>query len=73
MNALDSSPDSPQPESAQVEPLLDDEENGLQKPDRIAILLRFFEDKSFAEVDRAIGLNEDAAKKSISRAGQASR
>jgi RNA polymerase sigma factor (sigma-70 family) len=68
MNALDSSSDPIQSDWAQVEPLLDDAVAGLQEPDRIAILLRFFEGKSFAEVGRAIGLGEDASQKRVSRA-----
>lgn len=68
MNALDSFPDLPEPDWAQVEPILDDEMAGLPEPDRIAILLRFFEGKSFAEVGRAIGLSEDSAQKRVSRA-----
>lgn len=68
MNVLDSSSDPTRTDWVQVEPLLDDEVAGLQEPDRIAILLRFFEGKSFAEVGRAIGLSEDAAQKRVSRA-----
>lgn len=68
MSALDSTPDSAQPDWKQIEPLLDDEMAGLQEADRVAILLRFFEGKSFSEVGRAIGLSDDAAQKRVSRA-----
>ena len=36
--------------------------------DRSAILLRFYERKSFAEVGEALGMQEEAARKRVSRA-----
>ena len=51
-----------------IEPLLDEAMEALDPPDRTAILLRFFEDKSLREVGRALGTSEDAAQKRVSRA-----
>jgi len=53
---------------AQVEPLLDEAMESLEDTDRAAILLRYFENKSFREVGQAIGASEDAAQKRVSRA-----
>ncbi len=55
-------------EWAQVEPLLDEAMESLEDADRTAILLRYFENKSFREVGEAIGASEDAAQKRVSRA-----
>jgi uncharacterized protein (TIGR03435 family) len=49
-------------------PLLDEAVAGLGERDRHAVLLRFFENKSLAEVGTALGTNEDAARKRIARA-----
>lgn len=68
MSALDSTPDTAQPDWRQIEPVLDDEITGLPEADRVAIVLRFFEGKSFSEVGRAIGASDDAAQKRVSRA-----
>ncbi|HEY5910017.1 MAG TPA: sigma-70 family RNA polymerase sigma factor [Verrucomicrobiae bacterium] len=51
-----------------VEPLLDEAMASLEDTDRAAVLLRYFEDKSFREVGQAIGASEDAAQKRVSRA-----
>jgi hypothetical protein len=40
----------------------------LDKTDRSAILLRYFENKSLREVGQALGTSEDAAQKRVSRA-----
>ena len=53
---------------AQIAPLLDDAMGKLGEKDRHAILLRFFEDKSLAEVGTALGASEDAAKMRVNRA-----
>ncbi|MCI0539832.1 MAG: sigma-70 family RNA polymerase sigma factor [Verrucomicrobiales bacterium] len=59
-----------EPEGAweQVVPLLDAELESLGDKDRSAVLLRFFEDRSFKEVGEALGASEDAAKMRVSRA-----
>lgn len=51
----------------ELSPLLDDAMARLSQTDRDALLLRYFENKSFGEVGSAIGSNEDAAKKRVSR------
>jgi RNA polymerase sigma factor (sigma-70 family) len=51
-----------------IEPLLDEAMEALDPPDRTAILLRYFEDKSLREVGRTLGTSEDAAQKRVSRA-----
>ena len=53
---------------AQIEPRLDDAMAALEETDRIAVLLRFFENKSLCEVGEALGASEDAAQKRVSRA-----
>jgi len=52
----------------QLTPFLDEAISILNPKDRNAILLRFFEKKSLKEVGTALGLNEDAAQKCVSRA-----
>lgn len=51
-----------------IEPLLDEAMEALEPPDRTAILLRYFEDKSLREVGQTLGTSEDAAQKRVSRA-----
>ena len=52
----------------QIEPLLDDAMAALDETDRSAILLRYFENKTLREVGEALGTNDDAAQKRVSRA-----
>lgn len=52
----------------EVQPLLDDAMHVLNDTDRTAILLRYFENKSFVEVGHVLGATEDAARKRVSRA-----
>jgi uncharacterized protein (TIGR03435 family) len=52
----------------QIAPHLDEAMAKLGGRDRDAVLLRFFENKSFAQVGVALGVNEDAARKRIVRA-----
>jgi RNA polymerase sigma factor (sigma-70 family) len=52
----------------QIAPHLDEAMAKLGGTDRDAVLLRFFENKSFAQVGAALGVNEDAARKRIVRA-----
>ncbi|HWD91595.1 MAG TPA: sigma-70 family RNA polymerase sigma factor [Verrucomicrobiae bacterium] len=51
-----------------IEPLLDDAMEALDEPDRAAILLRYFENKSLREVGQSLGTSDDAAQKRVSRA-----
>jgi RNA polymerase sigma factor (sigma-70 family) len=55
-------------ELTQIEPLLDDAMAALDETDRSAILLRYFENKNLREVGEALGTNDDAAQKRVSRA-----
>jgi len=52
----------------QIAPHLDEAMAKLGGQDRDAVLLRFFENQSFAQVGAALGVNEDAARKRIVRA-----
>ena len=52
----------------QIRPLLDEALERLNKTDRDALLLRFFEQQSLAEVGARLGSNEDAARKRVNRA-----
>jgi RNA polymerase sigma factor (sigma-70 family) len=65
MNALQF---DPAPDWELIRPLLDDALDQLDRADRDALLLRFFEQRNLAEVGRALGTNEDAARKRVSRA-----
>ncbi len=56
------------PDWQAIRPALDDALDELNQSDRDALLLRFFEQRSLAEVGRALGANEDAARKRVSRA-----
>ena len=51
----------------QLRPILDSAVSELEEEDRSAILLRFFEGKTFADVGETLGLNEDAARKRVDR------
>jgi uncharacterized protein (TIGR03435 family) len=62
-----SEPAEPDP-WAQVGPVLDDAMAGLRERDRNAVLLRFFEGKSFQEVGACLGTSEPAAKMRVNRA-----
>ncbi len=52
----------------QIAPLLEAAMEKLGQKDHDALVLRFFEDKSFAEVGAALGAVEDAAKMRVNRA-----
>ena len=52
----------------QMSPLLDEALATLGETDRQAVLLRFFENMSLAEVGNSLGTGEDTARKRISRA-----
>ena len=51
-----------------IAPLLDEALVGLRDKDRDALVLRFFEKKSFREVGDALGTSEDNAQKRVTRA-----
>src|SRR5882724_1942444 len=58
----------PDPEWEQMSPLLDEALAALGETDRQAVLLRFFENKSLAEVGVHLGTGEDTARKRVARA-----
>ncbi len=57
-----------EPAWTQLDPVIDEILDELKPSDRDAILLRFFEGKTFAEVGAAIGLAENAARMRVDRA-----
>ena len=63
---------TPSPESdsnwIHLAPHLDDAMQQLSDTDRLAILLRYFQNQPLREVGLALGLEEDAARKRVSRA-----
>jgi len=52
----------------EISPLLDNAMEKLNRKDHDALVLRFFENKNFAEVGAALGASEDAAKMRVNRA-----
>ena len=67
LTALAITPD----DASETEPtplLLDEAIAALREKERTAIILRFFEDRTLAEVGAALGLSEDAARMRVSRA-----
>lgn len=52
----------------QMAPQLNEALNALKEPDRDALLLRFFESKTMAQVGSALGTSEGAAKMRVARA-----
>jgi RNA polymerase sigma factor (sigma-70 family) len=59
---------SPPPEWDQLRPSLDEVMDQLSQQDREAILLRFFAQRSFSEIGRALDIREDAARMRVDRA-----
>ena len=51
-----------------IEPVLDDAMDALEETDRMAVLLRYFQNKPLREVGQALGVTDDAAQKRVSRA-----
>lgn len=54
--------------SEDLTPLLDEALLQLRENDRLALVLRFLEERSLREVGTALGIDEDAARKRVSRA-----
>lgn len=67
MNALLSDPD-PAAEWARLRPLIDDAIHELDERDREAVLLRYFENRPFAEIGATLQLSDDAARMRVDRA-----
>ena len=51
-----------------LRPILDSAMHGLHETDREAVLLRYFENRPYAEVGAKLGLNENAARMRVERA-----
>ena len=60
--------DAVEPLWKQMSPMLDEALSTLREKDRRALLLRFFESKSLAEVGRDLEVGEDGARKRVNRA-----
>ena len=52
----------------QISPVLETAMDSLNERDRAAVLLRFFENKTLADVGAALGMSEDAARVRVNRA-----
>lgn len=59
---------APEADWEQLCPVLDEVMHQLQEPDREAILLRYFENRPFAEIGVRCGLNANAARMRVDRA-----
>src|SRR5271156_4598051 len=59
---------APEADWENLRPTLDDAMHELKETDREAILLRYFENRQFAEVGAKLGLNENAARMRVERA-----
>jgi RNA polymerase sigma factor (sigma-70 family) len=57
-----------EPDWGRMRPVIDDAIVDLKHGDREAVVLRFFEQRSFAEVGAALQLTEEAARKRVARA-----
>jgi len=53
---------------SEISPLLDEQLNRLGTCDRDAVVLRYFQNRSFADVGEELGLTPDAARKRVERA-----
>jgi RNA polymerase sigma factor (sigma-70 family) len=64
---LTNAPDQPTADLAQLRPLLDDALVTLKDDEREAVVLRFFQKQSFAEIGDALQVTEEAARKRVDR------
>jgi RNA polymerase sigma factor (sigma-70 family) len=60
--------DSPSVEWERIRPLLDEALDELSRGDRDVVVLRFFAQRSFAEIGSKLGLTEDASRMRVDRA-----
>ena len=60
--------ESPDPAWRQIRPVLDDALHELKEADRVAVVLRFLENRSLREVGVTLGLHENAARMRVERA-----
>jgi uncharacterized protein (TIGR03435 family) len=68
MQSLENEPQSNDEAWSQIASLLDPAIAGLGENDRRAVVLRFFENRSMAEIGEAMGMNEDTARMRVNRA-----
>ena len=59
---------TPRPDWTQLQPVIDDAMHLLNEQDREAVLLRHFENRSYAEIASDLGLTENAARMRVERA-----
>src|SRR6185369_12855751 len=59
---------APEADWTQLRPLLDDAMHTLDDEDREAVLLRHFENRSYAEIGAVLGLKENSARMRVERA-----
>jgi RNA polymerase sigma factor (sigma-70 family) len=59
---------APETDWQHLRPVLEEAMHDLREKDRLAVLLRFFQNKSLKEVGQALGLNENAARMRVERA-----
>lgn len=59
---------APEPDWSALRPVIDSAMRDLKEGDRDALLLRFFQSRSLAEVGEALGLSENAARMRVDRA-----
>ena len=59
---------APEADWESIRPALDDAMHELKEADREALVLRYFENRPFAEVGAKLGLNENAARMRVERA-----
>lgn len=64
---LTNAPDRPSADLAQLRPLLDDALVTLKDDEREAVVLRFFQQQTFAEIGDALRVTEEAARKRVDR------
>ncbi|HVU34413.1 MAG TPA: sigma-70 family RNA polymerase sigma factor [Opitutaceae bacterium] len=62
------SPQDPAADWSKIRPVLDDAMSHLREEDREAVLLRFFQQRSFGEIGATLRLTDDAARKRVDRA-----
>ncbi|HEY1789766.1 MAG TPA: sigma-70 family RNA polymerase sigma factor [Verrucomicrobiae bacterium] len=65
---MNASEETPEVDWTLIAPILDEAINELGKTDRMAVLLRFFEQRDFHSVGEILGSNEDATRMRVNRA-----
>ncbi len=58
---------APEPDWDQLRPVLDDAMHDLGEKDRLAVLLRYFQNESLRDVGAALGLSENAARMKVDK------